>query len=277
MLDFLKAAILVAAVKLQISRGVATLATSTLYLCGYAFGPLVWAPLPEIKGRKLPAILSIFVLCLSAVGSATAKDTQTVMICRFFRGLYGSGPIVIAPGTIAETYNPLKPSYALGSFAVTVFMGLLFSPFISGSTLQNSALGWQWTFLLGHLRQPQRPPRSSLRHRGKLCSSAPGQQNGRHSGQDRRLGLPRQRRRAASHAPRLRSQSATTEAIHRHVQLFDKRAKRVRKTWALRGSSVIARRIALQGFSVKHGLLQRCWRHRSVGLDRADLPCAGAG
>ena len=50
---------------------------------------------------------------------------------------------------------------------------------------------------------------------------------------------------------RVRSQSATAKAIHRHVQLVEKRAQKVRKTRVLQKSSAATRRIAQQGFSVK--------------------------
>lgn len=33
--------------------------SSTLYIAGYASGPLVWAPLSELKGRRLGIILGM--------------------------------------------------------------------------------------------------------------------------------------------------------------------------------------------------------------------------
>jgi DHA1 family multidrug resistance protein-like MFS transporter len=33
--------------------------SSSLYIAGYASGPLMWAPLSELKGRRLPIIIGM--------------------------------------------------------------------------------------------------------------------------------------------------------------------------------------------------------------------------
>ncbi|TKY86326.1 hypothetical protein EX895_005151 [Sporisorium graminicola] len=70
----------------------------TLILCGYAIGPLVWGPLSEHQGRKPPMLISYLSFVLFSLATATAKDLQTILICRFFGGLFGCGPLSIAGG-----------------------------------------------------------------------------------------------------------------------------------------------------------------------------------
>lgn len=74
---------------------VATLGTS-LYVLGFATGPILWAPLSELKGRRFPLVLASFGFSVFNVAVATAKDLQTVLICRFFAGFFGACPLTVS-------------------------------------------------------------------------------------------------------------------------------------------------------------------------------------
>lgn len=91
----------------------------------------------------------MFGFCAFAAAGATAKDTQTLMLSRFFQGLMGSSPITLTAGAVTDMYSPQQRGYVLSSFAATVFAGPLLTPFISGFTVQNKSLGWRWTIWWG--------------------------------------------------------------------------------------------------------------------------------
>ena len=65
----------------------------TLLLLGFGLGPLLWAPLSEVYGRKSAVLVPYLLAAIFSFGTATAKDIQTVMITRFFAGFFGSAPI----------------------------------------------------------------------------------------------------------------------------------------------------------------------------------------
>jgi len=48
---------------------------------------VLWAPLSELYGRRLPIVSAAFGFAIFNIAVAVAKDIQTVMICRFFGGL----------------------------------------------------------------------------------------------------------------------------------------------------------------------------------------------
>tara|TARA_R110002003_G_scaffold28_29_gene1763 strand:+ start:6715 stop:7551 length:837 start_codon:yes stop_codon:yes gene_type:complete len=74
---------------------VATLGTS-LYVLGFATGPILWAPLSELKGRRLPLVIASFGFSIFNLAVATGKDLQTVLICRFFSGFFGACPLTVS-------------------------------------------------------------------------------------------------------------------------------------------------------------------------------------
>lgn len=51
----------------------------TLYICGFATGPLAFAPLSELYGRKWPITGAAFLFTCFMFAAATAKDFQTLV------------------------------------------------------------------------------------------------------------------------------------------------------------------------------------------------------
>ena len=116
---------------------------SALYLVGYAVGPLFWGPLSEINGRKLPLLIGEFGFAVFATATAVSKDVQTLMISRFFMGMFGSAPLVVVAAVYTDIWKAELRGYALVIFAASVFMGPMMAPFIGAFTVE-SYLGWRW-------------------------------------------------------------------------------------------------------------------------------------
>lgn len=129
--------------KFHVAPVVSTLGTS-LFVFGYAFGPLLWAPWSELYGRKPPIIIAAFGFSVFSIAVAVAKDLQTVLICRFFAGLFGSSPLAIVAAVFADMFDNKMRGLAVAVFSATVFMGPLLAPFIGGFIV-DSYLGWRWT------------------------------------------------------------------------------------------------------------------------------------
>ena len=114
----------------HVSQEVSTLGTS-LFVLGYAFGPIMWAPFSELYGRRLPLVIAAFGFGIFAIAVATAKDLQTVMLSRFFGGLFGSCPLAVVAAAFTDMFNNKVRGLAVAVFAATVFMGPLMAPFVS--------------------------------------------------------------------------------------------------------------------------------------------------
>lgn len=127
---------------------VASLGVS-LYVVGFASGPVVWSPISELYGRKMPILLSMFTIVCFFFATATAKDLQTILITRFFCGFVGSAPLTVVAAAFADMYDNTTRGYALDIFAMTVFCGPLLAPIIGGFIVE-SYLGWRWTcYIMG--------------------------------------------------------------------------------------------------------------------------------
>lgn len=129
-----------------VSSEVGALGT-TLYVLGFATGPMIWAPWSELRGRKWPLTISMLIGGIFTIASAAAKDVQTLIICRFFAGLCGASQLTVVPGVLADIYDNTYRGVAITLYALTVFVGPFSAPFIGGF-IATSHLGWRWTLYI---------------------------------------------------------------------------------------------------------------------------------
>ena len=78
-------------------------------------------------------------------GAATGKDLQTVLLCRFFGGAFGSCPLAVVAAVFSDMFDNRSRGLAITVFSITVFTGPLTAPFIGGFILINPHMGWRWT------------------------------------------------------------------------------------------------------------------------------------
>ncbi|KAH7371780.1 major facilitator superfamily domain-containing protein [Cadophora sp. MPI-SDFR-AT-0126] len=126
-----------------VTEEVGTLGVSFL-LMGFGLGPLLWAPLSEVYGRKPAVLAPYFVAACFSFGTATAKDIQTILLTRFFAGLFGSAPVTNTGGVLGDIWSPQQRGTAIVGYAFAVVGGPTLGP-IAGGAIVSSYLRWRWT------------------------------------------------------------------------------------------------------------------------------------
>ncbi|KAK4123426.1 MFS general substrate transporter [Parathielavia appendiculata] len=94
----------------HVSTTVAILGIS-LYVFGFAVGPLLWAPLSEFYGRQIVFFFTYAGLAAFSAGAASAQNIHTLLILRFFAGAFGASPLTNSGGVIADMFDA-KETYA---------------------------------------------------------------------------------------------------------------------------------------------------------------------
>jgi DHA1 family multidrug resistance protein-like MFS transporter len=122
----------------------------SLFVLGFATGPTFWAPLSELKGRRLPIVFAMFGFSVFSIGCATAKDLQTLLICRFFAGFFGACPLAVVAAVFSDMFDNATRGVAITLFSMAVFTGPLLAPFVGGFIVK-SHLGWRWTMYLASI------------------------------------------------------------------------------------------------------------------------------
>lgn len=100
----------------------------SLYILGFAFGPLLWAPVSEVWGRKWSLEPALFCLAIFSVGTATSTNAASIFITRFFGGVFGSAPVSNVSAALGDIWAPKARGIAVTFYAVAVVGGPILGP-----------------------------------------------------------------------------------------------------------------------------------------------------
>ena len=104
----------------------------TLFLLGYATGPLIWAPLSEYFGRcwilyvSFAGYMAFLFLC------AFPPSFAGLLVGRFLTSVFVGGVISTTPGILSDIWPFTERGEAMVLFAVVLFIGPAISPVLAG-------------------------------------------------------------------------------------------------------------------------------------------------
>jgi multidrug resistance protein len=115
----------------------------SIYVLGFAFGPLIIAPLSEIYGRAPLYISCNILFIIFSVACSLSTNMSMLTIFRFLLGCAGAAPLTLGGGTIADI---IPPGGRRGPMAIWA-MGPVFGPVIGPicGVYLSHAKGWRWT------------------------------------------------------------------------------------------------------------------------------------
>lgn len=117
---------------------------TTIYLMGYAFGPMAIAPLSELYGRALLYKACIALAVIFHMACAVANSLGSLIAFRLLAGMAASSPLTLGPGTIADMFVSKTRGPPITAFVVGASLGQAIGPVLGGYLLP--AAGWRWTF-----------------------------------------------------------------------------------------------------------------------------------
>jgi DHA1 family multidrug resistance protein-like MFS transporter len=129
--------------KFNVELVTATLGVA-LFVFGFVFGPIVFGPMSEVLGRKIPLFFGFALFAIFQIPVALAQNITTICVGRFLGGFFASAPLAVTGGALADLWDPIPRSYAICVFAAGGFAGPVAGP-IAGGFITESYLGWRWT------------------------------------------------------------------------------------------------------------------------------------
>lgn len=118
----------------------------SIYILGFAFGPILVAPMSEIYGRSLLYHIGNVAFVIFSVGAALSNSIGMLMAFRFLMGLVGSVPITIGSGSIADVMPVEMRGRAMAAWALGPLLGPCIGPVAGGYLI--AAAGWRWIYWL---------------------------------------------------------------------------------------------------------------------------------
>ncbi|KAI1297829.1 major facilitator superfamily domain-containing protein [Xylaria venustula] len=118
--------------------------TVSIYVLGFALGPVFLAPLSELYGRLVIYHACNVVYTGFTIGCAFSTNVAMFLVFRILCGIAASGPLSIGGGTIADITPQEERGKAIALFGVGPLLGPVIGPIVGGFVTQN--VGWRWTF-----------------------------------------------------------------------------------------------------------------------------------
>jgi hypothetical protein len=106
----------------DVSDTVITLGLS-LFILGFALGPLAWGPLSEEYGRQPLYFFTYTMLTAFNIGVATANSMPTLLALRFFAGAFGASPLTNSGGVIADMFISEQRGVGIAAWSACAFIG----------------------------------------------------------------------------------------------------------------------------------------------------------
>lgn len=117
----------------------------SLFVLGFGVGPLIFAPLSEMIGRKPVYSVSICLYFLFTLPSCLAKNIATMLAGRMIAGIASSAPMTNVGGSIADVWAVEERGIPMAVFSMTLFMGPCLGP-LFGGWIALKTHQWRWIY-----------------------------------------------------------------------------------------------------------------------------------
>ncbi|CAG7853408.1 Uncharacterized MFS-type transporter C409.08 [Serendipita indica DSM 11827] len=130
--------------ELHMTNAVAILPIS-VYVFGFALGPLVFAPLSELYGRRRIFLCSFLPFFLFQIPCALAPNQYVLVVFRFLAGVFGSSPLSNGAGALADIWPASQRGVAASIYSSGPWFGPIMGPMVGGFLIRTPP-GWRMVF-----------------------------------------------------------------------------------------------------------------------------------
>lgn len=131
------------AAELGVSKEVSLLAI-TVFVVGFGVGPMLFAPLSEVYGRRVIYGSTLLLAVIFIIPCAVAPNIATLLVCRAIDGIAFSAPMTLVGGTLADLWKNEERGVPMAAFSAAPFIGPAIGPLIGGWL--SMAAGWRWLY-----------------------------------------------------------------------------------------------------------------------------------
>lgn len=117
---------------------------ATSFVGGCVAGPILWAPLSEIYGRRIVFLTSNLLYTITNIGCALAPSKTVLFSCRFLAGAFASSAFSNAAAVITDLFAPVDRARPMIVASLAPLLGPCFGP-LFGSVV-SLKLRWPFVF-----------------------------------------------------------------------------------------------------------------------------------
>ena len=107
-------------------------------------GQIVYGPLSDMFGRKLPLYVGITLFGLASVGCALAQDVQTLIAFRFLQGVGACAGMVIPRAVVRDLYTGIEAAKLMSMLMLVFSICPILAPLVGSVVIE--LVGWRGVF-----------------------------------------------------------------------------------------------------------------------------------
>ena len=120
--------------------------TITGFLIGFAIAQLVWGPISDRIGRKLPLFIGMALFVVGSIRCAMSQSMSEVIIWRIFQATGACVGPMLSRAMISDVFENSEAAKMLSNLVIIMAAAPIIGPLLGGALLEIGT--WHWIFWL---------------------------------------------------------------------------------------------------------------------------------
>ncbi len=116
------------------------------YLIGSSLGQLVWGPISDKYGRRLPVAIGIAIFVIGSAGCALSTSAGAMIAWRVLQAIGSCAGIALSRAMVRDLYSGARAAQMMSALITVMAVTPLIGPLIGGQILRFAS--WPWIFWL---------------------------------------------------------------------------------------------------------------------------------
>ncbi len=118
----------------------------TSYLVGICLGQILYGPLLDRFGRKIPLYVGLSLYVLASIGCALTFSVDALILMRFFQAMGGCVGLVASQALVSDIFPANKRAEVFSMITLVIAVSPMIAPTVGGYV--TVGFSWHWLFII---------------------------------------------------------------------------------------------------------------------------------